>query len=259
MMIPNLPKAQYEFASKIFDRALDDSKLTESQKNHYRAQVDPNFARFNRPPEMKMLKDDLGNEVPYTFDQNTQSLNPLPVPGVQGAKPPEAMVKELRKEIQDLPSYKNITQAAPVYKSMVSAADRNNRAADVNLIYGFAKIMDPASVVRESEMTVAQAVATLPQHLQATIMSQLQSTGRLSKEVREAIMQEAHSRITAYKDMFDNDTSQFRGIAERRRMNLQDVIPNFGEFRPWTPKAEAPGEQLKQWMDLGNGVRIRPK
>jgi hypothetical protein len=145
---------------------------------------------------------------------------------------------KLRNEIQGLPSYKNIAQAAPVYKSMLDAAGRDNRAADVNMIYGMAKIMDPGSVVRESEMTVAQAVATLPQQLQAAIKSQLAESGRLTPEIRAAIMTEARSRIGAYQTMFDQDAGMYRGIAQRGRMNEADVLPSFGpfdEFKPPTP------------------------
>lgn len=145
---------------------------------------------------------------------------------------------KLRNEIQGLPSYKNIAQAAPVYKSMLDAAARDNRAADVNMIYGMAKIMDPGSVVRESEMTVAQAVATLPQQLQAAIKSQLAESGRLTPEIRAAIMTEARSRIGAYQAMFDQDANMYRGIAQRGRMNEADVLPTFGpfdEFKPPTP------------------------
>jgi hypothetical protein len=96
-----------------------------------------------------------------------------------------------------------------------------------------AKIMDPGSVVRESEMTVAQAIATLPQQLQATVQSQLQSSGRLTPEVREAIMQEAHSRIGSYQSMFDQDISMYRGIAQRGRMNEADVLPSFGPYEQY--------------------------
>jgi hypothetical protein len=144
---------------------------------------------------------------------------------------------KLRREVQDLPSYKNLAQAAPVYKSMVEAAGRDTRAADVNLIYGMAKIMDPTSVVRESEMTVAQAVATLPEYLRANIQSQLTSAGRLDLNVRAAIMQEARSRIMAYQGMFDQDAGFYRGVSERNRMNAVDIIPSFGEFPEWKAPA----------------------
>jgi hypothetical protein len=163
-------------------------------------------------------------------------------------------VSKLRNEVQGLPSYKNIAQAAPVYKSMLEAAGRDTRAADVNMIYGMAKIMDPGSVVRESEMTVAQAIATLPQQLQATVQSQLQSSGRLTPEVREAIMQEAHSRIGSYQSMFDQDISMYRGIAQRGRMNEADVLPSFGPYeqykRAGKPAPAAAGSDLKKKYGL---------
>lgn len=151
------------------------------------------------------------------------------------------VVSALRNEVQGLPSYKNLAQASPVYKSMTEAAGRDNRAADVNLIYGMAKIMDPGSVVRESEMTVAQAIATLPQQLQAALKSQMTEAGRLTPELRQMIMQEARSRILAYQGMFDQDANMYRGIAQRGRMNEADVLPTFGPFDEFkSPKTTAP-------------------
>ena len=215
------------------------------------------------PKWEKLGKDEQGTEVYGWVDPRKRSTTPVPLgpaatpgesvippapPGVdpkvwrkqhserrtEEAMPADVKVSAaLRKEIQDLPSYKNLAQSAPVYKSMSEAAGRDNRAADVNMIYGMAKLMDPGSVVRESEMTIAQAVATLPQNLQAQIKSQLQSTGRLDPAVREAIMQEAHSRVQAYAGMFNQDAKMFRGIAQRGRMNEADVIPDFGTFEPF--------------------------
>lgn len=162
---------------------------------------------------------------------------------------PDAAAK-LRREVQDLPSYKNLAQSAPVYRSMVEAAGRDNRASDVNMIYGMAKLMDPGSVVRESEMTIAQAVATLPEGLRAAVMSQLQGTGRLSPDVRTAIMEEAHSRVQAYQHMFSQDTGMYGGIADRSRINREDVIPSFGQFE----RFQASGGQATAPMPGGRGI-----
>jgi hypothetical protein len=246
---------------------------------------------ISEPKYEKVGEDQYGKPIYGWIDQRSRTVSPVGQSSPQGQgkpvvpPPPEGVdpktwrerqtnqyatdnlppdpkdVQSLRKEVQDLPSYKNIAQAAPVYKSMMDAAGRDNRAADVNLIYGMAKIMDPGSVVRESEMTVAQAVATLPQQLQATIMSQLKETGRLTPEVRAAIMQEAHSRIGAYQSMFDQDMAMYRGISQRRRMNEADVIPAFGPFDQFKPPAPPPAKPNANdgWKDLGNGIRIREK
>lgn len=176
------------------------------------------------------------------------------------------VTSQLRQEVQGLPSYKNLAQAAPVYRSMVDAAGRDNRAADVNLIYGMAKIMDPGSVVRESEMSVAQAIATLPQRLQAEVKSQVEKTGRLTPELRQDIMQEANSRIKSYNFQFEQDAGMTRGIAERNRMDVRDVIPDFGKFDEWKapqkPAATgAPVTQTKPGSNYfwQNGKLVAPK
>lgn len=169
-------------------------------------------------------------EKPIPYDQWDPEAEKKAARGPQTEE-----VTNLRKEVQGLPSYKNMSQAAPIYKSMLDAVTRDDRASDVNLIYGLAKVMDPTSVVRESEMTVAQAIATLPQQVQQSVRSQLGSVGRLSKDVREGIMREAFSRVNAYGQLFNQDTELYRGIAERRKIDVADVLPNFGEFKPYEP------------------------
>jgi hypothetical protein len=146
---------------------------------------------------------------------------------------------KLRGEVQQLPSYKNLSQALPVYKSMVDAAGRNDRGSDVNLIYGFAKVMDPGSVVRESEMSVSQAIATMPQQLQQTIKSQLSGEGRLSPEVRQQIMREAQSRVESYKGMYENDAGMYGEVAKKYKADPERVVPRFGDIPVFKPP-EAP-------------------
>lgn len=205
-----------------------------------------------KPPEFGVIdKDEFGNDRRGWINPNTRELTPAGPPSI----PNFVDTKKLRDEVRDLPSYKNLTQAAPVYKSMFEAAGRDNRAADVNLIYGMAKIMDPGSVVRESEMTVAQAVATLPQQLQSTIMSQLNSTGRLSPEVRAAIMQEAHSRVGAYQSVYDTDMGMYRSIAEQGRFNPSHVIPQFGPFEQFKVQPAAPPPATTPPPASGRGAR----
>jgi hypothetical protein len=35
--------------------------------------------------------------------------------------------------------------------------------------------------------------------------------------------------------MFEQDATMFRGIAQRGRFNEADVLPSFGEFKPFIP------------------------
>lgn len=146
----------------------------------------------------------------------------------------------LRKEIQDLPSYKNVAQALPIYRSMKETAGRNSKASDLNLVYGLGKIMDPTSVVRDGELIMVKNTASLPDWLQGAINS-VNGGATLQPETRKAIMQEAYGRISGYDEAFKNDANMYRGIVDRNKLNPADVIPDFGTYEPWSPDPAAGG------------------
>ncbi|WP_246639007.1 transglycosylase SLT domain-containing protein [Rhizobium laguerreae] len=144
-----------------------------------------------------------------------------------GYKPED--VSNLRKEVQNLPTYKSYQQAAPVYHSMIDTAKTDSKASDLNLVYGLGKIMDPTSVVREGEMVMVNNTASLPDWFSGIINS-VNGGQRLTPETRQAILSEARSRMGAYRGALDNDIGQYRGIIGRRGMNEADVLPTLGDI-----------------------------
>lgn len=168
------------------------------------------------------------------YNQTTGEFRDAP-PAVPGSVPPKFDdISGLRKEIQQLPSYKNLSQALPIYKSMAETAGRNSKAFDLNLVYGLGKIMDPTSVVREGEMVMVKNTASLPDWFQGAIAS-LNGGAALTPETREAIMREAYGRVQGYDSAFKQDATQYQGIVERNKFNPADVIPDFGTYEPWKP------------------------
>lgn len=153
-----------------------------------------------------------------------------------GYKPED--VSNLRKEIQGLPTYKSYQQALPPYQSMIDTAKTDSKASDLNLVYGLGKIMDPNSVVREGEMVMVNNTSSLPDWLQGAINS-VNGGSRLEPATRTAILNEARSRMTAYRGALDNDISQYRGIIGRRGMNEADVLPTLGDI-PEVPSLTPP-------------------
>lgn len=153
-----------------------------------------------------------------------------------GYKPED--VSNLRKEIQGLPTYKSYQQALPPYQSMIDTAKTDSKASDLNLVYGLGKIMDPNSVVREGEMVMVNNTSSLPDWLQGAINS-VNGGSRLEPATRTAILNEARSRMTAYRGALDNDISQYRGIIGRRGMNEADVLPTLGDI-PEVPSLMPP-------------------
>ena len=191
-----------------------------------------------------VLKDNDQNPVGM-INSKTGAIKPIDTAALGGGAgfgPKGSDVVELRKEVQSLPSYKNFAQAAPIYRGMVDAAGRDTKAADLNMVYGLGKIMDPTSVVREGEMVMVRNTASIPDWLAGAINT-LNGGGQLTAQTRKQIMQEAYGRLNAYRDQFGVDAEHYKGIATRKRMNVDDVLPNFGDFKPWEPAQKTVGKQ----------------
>lgn len=144
-----------------------------------------------------------------------------------------------RNEIVQLPAYKNMAQAAPIYRGMAEAAGRNTKAADLNLVYGLGKIMDPGSVVREGEIQMANDAQGWSQKLNGMI-AQINGGGGLTPEGRKSLMAEAYGRLKSYEGLYNQDADFYRGLAKNRRMNPDEIVRSFGTFEPWEP-APPPG------------------
>lgn len=140
-------------------------------------------------------------------------------------------IMAVRKEIGDTPSVKTYSAALPIYQTMVDANKRNTKAADLNMVYGLAKIFDPNSVVREGEMVLVKDTSSLPDWLLGSIQS-LNGGARLQPQTREAMLQEAQSRIQAYKASVDTDLERYRGMGGRYGINPADIMPQFPEQSP---------------------------
>ena len=247
---------QYGFQTTSDGTILRTDPLTGTVTPIYQAGAKPSFTKVGTDPttgqDVMCFVDQTGRKVRDITYRNNQSQGPSTIPPVPAGVDPKIWresfsknaaasaspanfddVSKLRSEIANLPSYKNLAQAAPIYNSMFDAAGRNTKAADLNMVYGLGKIMDPGSVVREGEIQMAKDAQGWQEKLNG-MLAQINNKGALTPEGRQAIMQKAHSRIQSYKGLYDQDAKMFRGIAERNRANPADVLQDFGEFKTWT-------------------------
>jgi uncharacterized protein YdbL (DUF1318 family) len=73
------------------------------------------------------------------------------------AKPPESregLITEHRRVARDI--YKNFNEVQTAYDRLASVGAEGTPASDLALIFNYMKLLDPASVVRESEFTTAE-------------------------------------------------------------------------------------------------------
>lgn len=137
----------------------------------------------------------------------------------------------LRKEFQSLPEVQNYKLAFPSFKAIQSASMRNNPQADINLIYGLAKLYDPTSVVREGEYNTIANSQAIPDWLKGQAQ-RLVGGGRLSGETKRQIMVEANQRIKAYEAEYSKAQSSFGNIAAQRGVGAANIFTPVGNINP---------------------------
>jgi hypothetical protein len=202
------------------------------------------FEKARTSPEWAKLSDG------SLFNERTGEVKQVPMgPTVPDIKD----VTTLRKEVQDTQQIKNYMQSAPIYRSMVETADRDTRASDLNLVYGLGKIMDPTSVVREGEMVMVKNTASLPDWVQGAI-ARLNGGAGLKPETRKAIMAEARSRMTAYRNEAESLKKQYEGIAQRYNLKMDDIwqpLEKLPDKNPESTGVEVPaGWDPEDWKYL---------
>lgn len=136
---------------------------------------------------------------------------------------------ELRKEFDDLVEVKNYKKAYPAYANVKAAASRSTPQADINLVYGLAKLYDPDSVVREGEYATIANSQAIPEWLKG-MAQRIAGGARLTDETRKQIMVEADSRIGAYGSEYEKAVGTYAGIASRRGMDPANVFQATGDF-----------------------------
>lgn len=219
----------------------DRSKTPEykfEKAGQYYGRFNPQSGRFDvqgAAPEFKTFSqgENAGYFTPPTPGQ------PGSVTGIQQAGPKFSDVASIRKEVSDLPETKRYGAALPIFRSMVTSHTRAAKnpgkdAVDIDFVYGLAKIFDPESVVREGEMLLVKKLQSLPEALQGWIQ-QVNSGNGLTASARARILETARVRMGELKGSLDERLTPYGGIAERNRINPDDIMPKFQDL-PDAPK-----------------------
>ena len=172
---------------------------------------------------------------------------PAPVDLGQPATPPvdPAAVADLRDEINKNPAVRSFITMADAYNRISSVATDQSPAGDIALIFGFMRMLDPASVVREGEFATAQNAAGIPDQVRNAYNRAL-SGERLTPEQRADFLGQAQSVYNGAYDQYKGVVGQYAGIASRLGLPLEDVIVKYGApaSQPAAPAGDNPRNPL---------------
>lgn len=121
---------------------------------------------------------------------------------------------DLRKEFQGRPGVKDFNQIQTAYRKVESAANEPSAAGDLSLIYGYMKMLDPNSTVREGEFASAQNAAGVPDKIR-NMANKIISGERLNVDQRKDFISQARNVYRAQAEQMKAIEDEFGGLSKR--------------------------------------------
>lgn len=138
---------------------------------------------------------------------------------------------ELRKEFQNQQVYKDTQQVATMYGKIQSASP--TAAGDLSLVYGYMKILDPGSMVKETEQATAENARGVPASVR-NVWNKLLSGERLDQAQRGAFRGEATRLLGAQMSRYNSLADEYRRLATQQGVRPEDVVLDLG-IKPDAP------------------------
>lgn len=169
--------------------------------------------------DVKPDRVDLGNAVAFIDPNTLQVIKTMPK-GVDGEK---SFSQENTLRSQYLTQTQTYTGIAQAFNKVAAAAKDPSAAGDLSLIFGYMKILDPASVVREGEFATAQNAAGVPTQV-GNIYNKVISGERLSETQRKDFINQARNLVKSQKGQLDTFNQTYTDIATNYKLDPNKII-----------------------------------
>ena len=192
------------------------------------AVYNPLTQQFSRPPEQPQPRTpvrevDLGNAViVYYSDGTSERMSKGMAPGAGGAgggRDPQDLRKEVNAQL------KPYAEVGDMWAKVRQAGQNPTAANDLALIFGYMKILDPGSVVREGEFANAQNSAGVPDRLRATYNNILRGE-RLTEVQRQDFLRSAYGAVQSQVPRVQSVVDYYTDVANAIGVKPESVIRN---------------------------------
>lgn len=186
------------------------------------------------------------------------------ISGVKGEKA-FSNEKQLRTEFDK--QAKNFDEALLGFEKVQKAAmaDTATGATDIALIFGYMKVIDPTSVVREGEFATAEEAGGVGSRVR-NLYNKLVKGERLTQEVRDQFVRAARSQFQPYLEMQKGIENRYTNLAEAYNLTPSKVVlsrlPKSGTlanpFTTFATEQEAEAAKLPKgtYVMIGNQLYV---
>ena len=146
-----------------------------------------------------------------------------------------------------------IFQTTEATQRIVDAARDPSPAGDLAMIFNYMKVLDPGSVVRESEFATAQNAAGVPERIRSLYNNIIQGT-RLTPSQRQDFLGRAEKLYQGQRSVLEDRAAQYKDMASRYGLDTQNVnfIDNPVDFSSVIGKNKSSDPNIQQ-QDIPTG------
>lgn len=204
---------------------------------HNRAMEGIASSRTNAPQVMDVYGPG-GERVTRMYDPHSRTFSDVPtqnLPAKPVAPPTETPPDvegetKLRKEFEGVgKGYRDVRDA---YSRVLSS--KPDAAGDISLIFGYMRMLDPGSVVREGEFATAQNAAGIPDIVRNMYNRALEGT-RLNPTQRDMFIGQAKALYDTASTTYNARARQYEDLAKRYKYDPTRILPDLGP-EPSAPK-----------------------
>jgi hypothetical protein len=148
-------------------------------------------------------------------------VRPEDIASKLGGKSIFEATNDLRGEFVDLS--KTFRDVRDSFARVEESAKEPSAAGDIALIFNYMKMLDPASVVRESEFATAQNAAGVPDRIRVQYNKILQGE-KLAPNTRQDFVKRAKQLFNRQNKQHTKRKQTFTGLANRFGLDPQNVV-----------------------------------
>ncbi len=162
---------------------------------------------------------------------------------------PVEQANTLRGEFTKLT--KDYRDTAAAYQKIAASVNNPSAAGDISLIFGFMKLIDPGSTVREGEFATAEQAQGVPAYI-LNLYNKAVTGERLPDAARADFSQQAKHIFNVYERQYATLKDQYTALAQQNGIDPRNVIieggvPDAPVAQPGGPDPNRANQILQRW------------
>jgi len=159
---------------------------------------------------------------------------------------------DLRKERSSLPTTRDTQKVAAAFEKVKVAGSNPSAAGDLSMIFGYMKMLDPGSTVREGEFATVEESAGVPARIRNQYNKIIEGE-RLNEAQRADFINQANNIFGAQQKVQGRIDDQFSKIAVQSGIDPAQVIIAFSASPEELAQEQAAQAQQIQ-LEAGAGI-----